>query len=175
MKSIILWLLFQTPTGSEEAASLYSAIFRESNPAAQLKLVLQFEKKFPAPVKVGLPTRKMLGEIFSIGTDCYQSLKNGPKVLEYGEKTLKLVPDDMHALVLVARQHAISGANLDRASQYAQRALKLTRDLKDKPPGAYTPQGWATFLKETATSAQSTLDYIKRVTSSLYTTRPKRM
>lgn len=173
MIAVFIFLFtFQT---SDEAARLYTAIFKEQRPDAQLRLILTFEKKFPAPAKVGLPTKSMLGEILSMGMDCYQSAKNGRKVIEYGEKALKMNPADIHALALVAREYAVSGTNTDRAADYAKRVLKLTAELKDKtPPSGYTSQGWQTHLNETAASAQSTLEYIRAMTLNLVRARPKR-
>ena len=158
-----LLLLFALQTVINNPAKvLYDQIFNEHRPAERLKLILQFENKYGLPGSPKLASTEMKGQVFGFATDIYQQQNNAAKVVEYGEKTLQNDPDNLHVLVLLARQYAVTADQSGRAVDDAKRAIALTQKLRTGPVGAgFTKQTWEQYLNTNQQSAQSTLDYIR--------------
>jgi tetratricopeptide (TPR) repeat protein len=64
----------------------------------------------------------------------YQMGGNSEKAAEHGEKAIEADPNNLLALNLVADDYATRGANLEKAEEYAKRALELATGLA-KPEG----------------------------------------
>jgi hypothetical protein len=157
---LALLFLLQTPGPPVSEVALFNQIVDASRPAERLRLGLSYEAKFPRS--------RYIGDVYSLIMDAYTSQNNIPKMLEYGEKTLHAKPDDLHALVVVARQVAIGGADLDKAARYARHAVDVANGLKNtKAPEGYTSGSWAAFIADNRASAEGTLKYIQQATMNL--------
>ncbi len=158
---ILLLLMLQTAIVNNPAQALYDRIYSEHRPAERLKLIAEFESKF-ASGGSKLANAQMKGQVFSFATDIYQQQNNGAKVIEYGEKTLQNDPDNLHVLVLLARQYSLTADGAGHAADYAKRAIALIPKLRSGPAGpGFTKQTWDQYLNTNQSSAQATLDYLR--------------
>src|SRR5215469_16201004 len=163
MRCLILLLAWQTVINNP-AKTLYDRIFNEQRPAERLKLINEFEAKYASAGSPRLANPEMKAQVFGFATDIYQQQNNAAKVVEYGEKTLQNDSNNLHVLVLLARQYALSADKADRAADYAKRAIALSQKLQSGPVGSgFTNQSWDQYLKANQTAAQSTLDYLRSV------------
>jgi hypothetical protein len=80
------------------------------------------------------PDTKNLGQVNYQYFLAYKMANNNVKADEYGEKTIAADPNNIGALNLVADDYAARQVNLDKASQYAKKAL-------DVLPAAKKPEG----------------------------------
>ena len=152
-------ILLQAPGPPVSEIALFNQIV-DARPADRIKLGAAYEQKFPKS--------KYIGDVHSLMMDSYAAQNNAAKLLEYGEKTLRSKPGDIHALAVVARQLAVGGANMEKAALYARRAIESADQLKDaKPPANYTAQSWADYIRVNRSSADSTLQYIRQSTLNL--------
>jgi hypothetical protein len=160
MTALVLLLAFIQIAGPPVSeVALYNQLV-DARPQDRLKLGLEYEAKFPKS--------RYVGDVYSLIMDGYSAQNNTRKTLEYGEKTLAVKPDDVHALVVVARLLAVGGADLDKAATYARRAIDSSDRLKTtKPPSGFTTKTWADFLATNRASAESTLKYIQQTTLNL--------
>jgi len=143
-----------------EEVALHNKILDEPSPAARLKLLQQFEREYPKSPRIG--------EIYGLTMEVYRGQNNLPKMLEYGEKSIKSDPDNLQALTIIARQYAIEGRNLDRAVEYAKRAKTVIAKKKTgpKPPGILQPD-WNAYLKQLEASADWTINYVQSISRSV--------
>jgi tetratricopeptide (TPR) repeat protein len=118
------------PTAAENQA--YQAIQNELDPDRKLQMIDDFEKKYPK--SAGLPF------VFLLAASTYQQKGDINRVIEYGEKSLKLNGDNTGALLLMAatlpEPQALQGQSalnkekkLSEAEDYANRAIKLIDQL----------------------------------------------
>jgi len=161
---VVLLQAVSQPIAIEEIA-LYNKILDESAPAARLKLLQEFEQKYP--------NSKNIGEMFGLTMEVYRAQNNVAKTLQYGEKALKADPQNLQALTIIARQYAIEGRNLDRAVEYAKRAKDVIakKKVSPKPAGILQPQ-WNSYLQQLDASADWTLNYVQSITTSVLKRRP---
>jgi hypothetical protein len=123
--------------GPEDKA--FSAIEDEKNPATKLQLLLEFEKNFS--------NSEALRTVYSMLMNIYKDRNDTAKVNEFGEKTIKIDPENVDALMAVSRNYAITKTNLDRAVQYAQRAVDAGAKKRGTvPPPNYTGAQWKQYL-----------------------------
>jgi hypothetical protein len=97
----------QVKAGSPEDKA-FQKIDAESNNDGKINLLLEFEKQFPqSPALGSLPATlaAVLGK------------NESPKVIEYSEKTLKLEPTNIIALLTATRAYSLDG----KASQSRSR------------------------------------------------------
>ncbi len=77
--------------------------------------------------------------IYSYGMDAARMSNNVPKTLEFGDKVLSVAPDDLNTLITLSSTiPAAPGADkaaLDKADQYASKALGLVAKLDPKALG----------------------------------------
>lgn len=145
----------QLIAGSPED-KLYQQIIGENTPDKKMPLCLEFEKQFPQS--------KVLSDIYLMLMDMHRQKNETAKVLEYGEKVIKVDPDNITALMDVARNLSMQKRNLDRAVQYAQRAVELAVKLKGQPaPAQYTEDQWKQYVDSTDSAARSILAYARSV------------
>jgi hypothetical protein len=145
----------QVRSGSPESA-LFDQIAAETSPDAKLELVGSFERQFP--------NSKILSRVYLEATQVYRDRGIREKLIEYGEKVLKLDGTNITAMMLLARNYAIEGKNLDRAIELGQRAVdRLTSSATDPSPVGYSDSQWNAYLRTSQDSAQQILDYAKAV------------
>ena len=108
---LLLLLALQVSVVNNPAKTLYDRIFNESRPAERLKLIAEFESKYASAGSPKLASPEMKAQVFGFATDIYQQQNNAVKTVDYGEKTLRNDPDNVHVLVLLARQYALSGSD----------------------------------------------------------------
>jgi tetratricopeptide (TPR) repeat protein len=107
-----------------------------SDPDRQLALVAQFEKTYP--------DSELMSYAYTSAAKAWQMKGDLDKLLEYGEKSLKLDPDNVYSLVLVAltlpQPRMLQGApvesnkRLAEAETYATRAIQLIDQLPPPTP-----------------------------------------
>jgi tetratricopeptide (TPR) repeat protein len=133
---------------------LFDQIAAETSPDAKLELVGSFERQFP--------NSKILSRVYLEATQVYRDQGVREKLIEYGEKVLKLDGTNITAMMLLARNYAIEGKHLDRAIELGQRAVdRLTSSATDPSPVGYSDAQWKAYLRTSQDSAQQILDYAK--------------
>src|SRR5215831_13148305 len=110
----LLVLTLQVAVINNPAKALYDRIFNESRPAERVKLIAEFESKYASAGSPKLASPEMKAQVFGFATDIYQQQYNAAKTIEYGEKTLRNDPANVHVLVLLARQYALSASDTQR-------------------------------------------------------------
>jgi len=143
----------QLVAGSPEDAA-YTKIMAETNPDAKAGLLLDFEKEFPQS--------RVLQDIYVMLMTIYQEKNDTAKAVDYGERAIKVDEDNVTALLAVSRNYSIERKNLDRAVQYAQKALDTVEKMKTQPaPPQYTEQQWKEYVDTSEQVAKSMLAYAK--------------
>src|SRR5262245_50207928 len=112
----------QVKAGSPEDKA-FQKIDAEQSPDGKVALLLDFEKQFPSSSAL----REAYLQLISL----YQQKNDHAKVIEYGEKAIKLDPNNLTALLTVTHAYSLEGksASLDKAIQYAQRSLDQVSKL----------------------------------------------
>src|SRR5689334_20225491 len=85
---------------------LLQQIATESNVDGKLQLLKQFEEQFPQS--------KVLPDVYLMMIDQYRQKSDADKILEYGEKVLKVDQHNVTAMMILARTYSIQRKNLDR-------------------------------------------------------------
>lgn len=121
--------------GSAEESQAFQAIQNELDPDRKVQMAADFEKKYP--------NSRGLAYVYLMAAGSYQQKGDVPRVLEYGEKSLKLDGDNLGALLLMSstlpEPQALRGNDLDKekklteAEDYANRAIKLVEQLPKQP------------------------------------------
>jgi len=145
----------QVQAGSPEDKA-FQKIDAESSPDAKITLLLDFEKQFPQS--------KALREAYLQLLQIYQDKNDQAKIIEYGEKAIKIDPGNIVALLTVTRAYSLDGksASLDRAITYAQRAIDECAKLKTSPPQqGYTDKDWKDYVGRNEDLAKNYLSYAK--------------
>ena len=145
----------QVRAGSPESA-LFDQISAETSPDAKLELIGSFEQQFPSS--------KILSRVYLEATQVYRNRGVREKLIEYGEKVLKLDETNITAMMLLSRNYAIDGKNLDRAIELGQRAVdRLASSATDPAPLGYSDAQWKSYVQTSQNSAQQILDYAKAI------------
>ncbi len=135
---------------------MFQWITTETKPEAKLQGLLDFERQFPQS--------RVLPDVFLMIIDLYRQKSDRGKIVEYGEKVLKLDDRNVTAMMVLARNYAIDGKNLDRAVALARQAVDQINNMKTRPvPNQYTDSQWKDYLQNTEAAAKSILDYAKSV------------
>ena len=145
----------QVQAGSPEDKA-FQKIDAENSPDAKIALLVDFEKQFPQS--------KALREAYLQLLQIYQEKNDQAKIIEYGEKAIKLDPNNIVALLTVTRAYSLEGkaASLDRAIAYAQRALDECGKLKNGPPQqGFTDKDWKAYVSQNEDLAKNYLSYAK--------------
>jgi hypothetical protein len=145
----------QVKAGSPEDKA-FQKIDAESNNDGKINLLLEFEKQFPQS--------PALREAFLQLLQLYSVKNESPKVIEYSEKTLKLEPTNIIALLTATRAYSLDGkqASLDRAIQYGQKAEAEIAKLKSGPPQqGYTDDQWKQYITDNEQLAKNYLSYAR--------------
>jgi hypothetical protein len=143
----------QVRAGTPEA-KMFEQITAETSPDSKIELITAFEKQFPQS--------KILPSVYLMAVEIYRDKQDRPRILEFGEKTLRLDNTNITAMMLLARNYAIDAKDLDRAMDLAQRALDRMETLRTQPaPGGYSTTQWNDYLKANEESATQILTYVK--------------
>jgi len=145
----------QVKAGSPEDKA-FQKIDAESNADGKIALLLAFEKEFPQSPAL----RDALMQLVQL----YSQKNETPKVIEYSEKTLKVDPGNLGALLAVTRAYSLDGkqASLDRAIQYGQKAVDEINKLKTGPPQqGLTDDAWKQYIEGNDALAKSYLSYAR--------------
>jgi hypothetical protein len=130
----------------------FQQIAAETNQEAKLQALLEFEKEFPQS--------RILPDIFLMVIDLYRQKSDRLKMIEYGEKALKVDGTNVTAMMVLARNYAIDGTNLERAVALAQQAVAQIGKMKTAAiPSQYSDAQWKQYLQTTEAAAISILDY----------------
>ena len=143
----------QVVAGSPEDKA-FQKIDAENNPDGKVTLLLDFEKQFPQS--------KSLREAYLQLVQIYQQKNDQPKVIEFGEKALKTDPSNIEALLAVTRAYSLDGKNasLDRAIQYAQKAIDQLGKMKAGPAQqGKTDEQWKQYIDSNDQLAKTYLSY----------------
>ena len=157
---VFVWGLVSSANAQVQAGSpedkAFQKIDAENNIDAKIALLLAFEKEFPQS--------KALREAYLQLVQIYQQKNDQTKIIEYGEKTIRLDPSNLVALLTVARAYSLDGKNasLDRAIQYGQKAVDEIAKLKNSPPQqGYTDEQWRQYIESNDQLAKSYLAYAR--------------
>ena len=145
----------QVIAGSPEDKA-FQKIDAENSVDGKIALLVDFEKQFPQS--------KSLREAYLQLVQIYQQKNDGAKVIEWGEKTIKVDPTNLAALLSVTYAYSLEGktASLDRAINYAQKAIDQIAKLKSGPPQqGYTDEQWKQYIESTEGRAKNYLNYAR--------------
>jgi hypothetical protein len=145
----------QVVAGSPEDKA-FQKIDAENSPDGKITLLLEFEKQFPQS--------KAIREAYLQLLQLYQQKNESPKIIEYSEKTLKIDPNNLVALLTATRVYSLDGkqASLDRAIQYGTKAEAEVAKLKTGPPQqGYTDDQWKEYVKNYEELAKNYLSYAR--------------
>jgi len=132
----------------------FTAATSEQNIDNRINLLLAYEKNFP--------NSKALPDVYVSLLDAYSQKNDKAKIEEFGEKALKLDPENVSALMLTSRNYGIEKKNLDRAVHYAQRAVEVLAKRKKEP--RYTEdESWKSYLDSTEAAAKANLAWTKSI------------
>jgi len=138
--------------GSPEDKAFTAAMAAQGD--EKINLLLDFEKKFP--------TSKALPDIYVALIDVYGAKNDRAKIDEIGEKAIKVDPENFTALMAVSRSYAMEKKNLDKAVQYAQRAVDVLAKKKAEP--RYNEdQAWKSYLDSTEAAAKANLAWTRTI------------
>ena len=157
---VFVWGLVSTANAQVQAGSpedkAFQKIDAETNVDAKIALLVQFEKEFAQS--------KSLRDAYLQLLQIYQQKGDNAKIIEYGEKAIKLDPNNLVALLTVTRAYSLEGKNasLDRAIQYGQKAVDEIAKLKTGPPQqGYTDEQWKQYVESNDQLAKTYLSYAK--------------
>jgi hypothetical protein len=157
---VFVWGLVSIASGQVQAGSpedkAFQKIDAENSVDGKVALLLEFEKEFPQS--------KALRDAYLQLVQIYQQKNDSAKIIEYGEKTIKVDPNNLIALLTVTRAYSMEGksAGLDRAIQYAQKAVDEIAKMKSGPPQqGYTDEQWKQYIDSNDQLAKSYLAYAR--------------
>lgn len=116
-----------------EEAMGFVTLQDEMDPDKKLRMVDEFAERFPKS--------QLLSYVYTQAARVYQQKRDLTKVLEYGEKSLKLDPDNIFTMLILAaslaQPHSLQAGpseaeRLSRSETYASHALKLIADLQKR-------------------------------------------
>ena len=144
----------QLIAGSPEDKA-FEKIVAENNPDAKMTLLLDYEKQFPQS--------KALSDVYIMQLTIYQQKNDAAKVIDVGEKAIKIDGENLTALLAVSRNYSLERKNLDRAIQYAQKAVDTVAKMKSlpTPPQYSSADQWKEYLEGMDSTAKSILAYAK--------------
>ena len=167
MRTLFLLIVAVSMTGNGDARQLvagtaedkmFQQIAGDANFESKLQTLREFEKQFPQS--------KALPDLYLMFIDLYRDKGDRVKMIEYGEKALKLDERNATVLMVLARNYAMDGKEVDRALELAQRAVERVGEMRaESAPPQYTEAQWNEYLRTTEASARSILQYVRSVKS----------
>src|SRR5262249_16134970 len=94
----------------------------------------------------------------------YQDKNDQGKIIEFGEKAIKIDPVNIDALLALTRAYSLDGkaASLDRAIAYSQKAIDQCAKMKNGPPQqGYTNAQWKEVVERYDSLAKNYQSYAK--------------
>ena len=143
----------QVVAGSPEDKA-FQKIDAENNVDSKIALLLDFEKQFPQS--------KSIREAYLQLLQIYLQKNDQVKVIESGEKVLKVDQLNIEALLAVTRAYSLEGKNasLDKAIQYAQKAIDQLGKMKSQPAQqGKTDEQWKQYIDSNDQLAKTYLSY----------------
>ncbi len=138
--------------GTDEDKAL-SEIYAAPDGPARIALLDKFMADF------GKGDLELLGD--QLYEQSYLTQKNYAKVYEYGEKALKLDPDNFSIVVNMIHA-ADEQADAQKLFGYGEKAAAIITRFKSAPPPAGTPpEQWLTQQKQALTDAQPDITYVQ--------------
>ncbi len=119
---------------SYEEAMGFQTLQNEENPARKLRMVEEFAGRFPQSA--------LLSYVYTHAARACQEQSDAPQALEYGDKSLKLDPDNIYSMLIVALVEAQPNQpgdlsqitrRLNSADSYANRSLILIDTINKFP------------------------------------------
>jgi tetratricopeptide (TPR) repeat protein len=111
------------------AYAFFQLLPRVTDPNKRIEALDKFAKAFPDA------SQKNAGQINAAYFSAYFMANNVDKAIEFGEKTVASDPQNLETFNGLAYTYAVvKRSNLDKASEYAQKALSLAQGMK-KPEG----------------------------------------
>ena len=155
---VFVWGLVSSVNAQVQAGSpedkAFQQIDAEANVDSKLSLLLKFEKDFPQS--------RALRDVYLAVIPIYQQKNDQGKVIEFGEKLIKVDADNLSALLTLSRAYSLERKNLDRAVQYAEKAVVITGQLKKQAPqNGYSDEQWKQYLESNEQLAKSYLSYAR--------------
>lgn len=144
----------QLVAGSAEEKA-FTRIEGEQNPDAKIALLLEFEKTYPQS--------RVLPDIYTMLMTVYHGKNDSAKVIDFGERAIKIDGENLNALLVVSRNLAIERKQIDKAISYAQKAIETVAKLRTQPPPPQysTDDQWKQYLDTMEQSAKSLLAYAR--------------
>jgi tetratricopeptide (TPR) repeat protein len=144
----------QLVSGSAEEKA-FTKIEGEQNNDAKIALLLEFEKTYPQS--------RVLPDIYSMLMTIYQGKNEFAKVIDFGERAIKIDGENLTALLAVSRNLAIERKQIDKAISYAQKAVDTVAKLRSQPapPQYSTEDQWKGYLDSMDQASKSMLAYAK--------------
>jgi tetratricopeptide (TPR) repeat protein len=146
--------LSKITAGSAEDKA-FMAVKRATTPEAQIEAILDFEKRFPKSSALASMYTTMLG--------IYLQKNDTAKLIEIGEKVIKLDAKNMTALLALSRGYALGETpNVEKAKAFADQANALLTELRAKPPQpGFSESEWKAWLKQNDESVGPWVEYVK--------------
>lgn len=143
-----------------EEGQAFQAIKDELDPDRAVQMVQDFETKYP--------NSTLLTWVCTFAANAYQQKGEIERVVEYGDKSLKLNPDNLLSLIIMSamlpQPQLLKGSDLDRekrlaqAEEYAKQALQIIDTLAQQPNE--TPEAHEARKKQLAVEPHSSLGMI---------------
>jgi hypothetical protein len=135
---------------------MFQRATNDTNADSKLATLIEFEKQFPQS--------KALPAVLFMIIDLYRQKDDRVKIIEYGEKVLALDSRNVTARIVLARNYAMEGKNVDRAIALANEAITEINELKaNTAPGHITGEQWNIYLQDTEAAARSVLSYANSI------------
>jgi hypothetical protein len=144
----------QLVAGSAEEKA-FTKIEGEQNSDAKIQLLLDFEKQYPQS--------RVLPDIYTMLMTIYQGKNETAKVVDFGERAIKIDGENLTALLAVSRNLALERKQIDKAISYAQKAVDtIAKQRTQPPPPQYSSEEqWKGYLDSMDQAAKSILAYAK--------------
>src|SRR5262249_16800591 len=126
----------------------------ENNVDSKIALLLDFEKQFPQS--------RALRDAYLQLLQIYLQKNEQVKVIEVGEKVLKVDQANIEAMLAVTRAYSLDGKNasLEKAIQYAQKAIDQLGKMKSLPAQqGKTDEQWKQYIDSNDQLAKTYLSY----------------
>src|SRR5262245_46970928 len=132
----------------------FTACQTAQNVEAQITACLAFDKDFP--------NSRALPEALVILINAYGQKNDKAKIDEFGEKAIRLDPENVNALMLVSRNYGMEKKNLEKAVTHAQHAVDALAKKKAEPR-YQEDAAWKQYVDSTEQAAKANLQWLKSI------------
>jgi tetratricopeptide (TPR) repeat protein len=163
--TFVLWILIVLGTATAASAQVtlvagspedraLTAAMAETNIDTKIKMLEDFEKQFPMS--------KALSDVYGLLMEAFRQKNDNAKITEVAERAIRFDPENYTALIAVSRNYAIEKKNLDKALQYAQKAVEVL--AKRKTEQRYNEDAaWKAYVDSVERNAAANLNFVKSV------------